>query len=84
MTVFDFSSQVDDHVKSVRVVSPLNSGRLVRVVGLTLEAKGITAPLGAYCQVERAERGTFVDAEVVGFQDDRLKVQFPRQGLKAA
>lgn len=72
MTMFDFSSQVDDHVKSVRVVSPLNSGRLVRVVGLTLEAKGITAPLGAYCQVERAERGTFVDAEVVGFQDELL------------
>ena len=48
------------------------SGKLVRVVGLTLEAKGISAPLGAHCQVEKSEKGTFIDAEVVGFQDDLL------------
>lgn len=70
--MFDFSEQVDDLVAQSRVVSASRSGKLVRVVGLTLEAKGIMAPLGAHCQVENLDYGTLVDAEVVGFHDDIL------------
>ena len=70
--MIDFSQQVDEHIHSIRAPRVTTSGKLVRVVGLTLEAKGITAPLGAHCQVERSERGTYIDAEVVGFQDDLL------------
>lgn len=70
--MIDFSQQVDEHIYSIRAPRVTTSGKLVRVVGLTLEAKGITAPLGAHCQVERSERGTYIDAEVVGFQDDLL------------
>ena len=70
--MFDFSSQVDDLVSNSRVASASHSGKLVRVVGLTLEAKGIIAPLGAHCQVENVDYDTFVDAEVVGFHDDVL------------
>ncbi|ULU27353.1 flagellar protein export ATPase FliI [Dyella terrae] len=46
-------------------------GRLRRVVGLTLEAEGCEAPLGARCMVTTAD-GTELDTEVVGFADERL------------
>ena len=46
-------------------------GRLRRVVGLTLEAEGCEAPLGARCLVATAD-GTELDTEVVGFADERL------------
>jgi len=46
-------------------------GRLRRVVGLTLEAEGCEAPLGARCMVTTAD-GSELDTEVVGFADERL------------
>ncbi|HUA80269.1 MAG TPA: flagellar protein export ATPase FliI [Dyella sp.] len=46
-------------------------GRLRRVVGLTLEAEGCEAPLGARCLVDAAD-GSALDTEVVGFADERL------------
>jgi flagellum-specific ATP synthase len=46
-------------------------GRLRRVVGLTLEAEGCEAPLGARCLVATAD-GAELDTEVVGFADERL------------
>ncbi|MGB1198200.1 MAG: flagellar protein export ATPase FliI [Thalassotalea sp.] len=44
------------------------AGRLVRVVGLTLEAVGVKAPVGSQCLVETAQ-GELM-AEVVGFSGD--------------
>ncbi len=52
--------------------TPKKSGRLVRVVGLTLEAKGISAPLGAICEVDSTVKNKTFLAEVVGFQTDIL------------
>jgi flagellum-specific ATP synthase len=46
-------------------------GRLRRVVGLTLEAEGCEAPLGARCLVTTAD-GSELETEVVGFADERL------------
>tara|TARA_B100000809_G_scaffold82159_1_gene80459 strand:- start:1124 stop:2455 length:1332 start_codon:yes stop_codon:yes gene_type:complete len=66
----EFSCQVDHHITQLRAPKPVLSGKLVRVVGLTLEAKGISAPLGAHCQVENLDAESPIDAEVVGFQDD--------------
>ena len=68
----NFTQQVDKYVSVPCALERTSIGKIVRVVGLTLEAKGITAPLGAHCQVECLEAGVFVDAEVVGFQDDVL------------
>ena len=52
--------------------SPLElTGRLTRVAGLVMEASGLRLPVGAVCAIE-PEGGTPVDAEVVGFEDDRL------------
>ena len=52
------------------VTRPTVSGKLVRVVGLTLEAIGCSAAVGSLCRVETNEG--FIDAEVVGFSGDRL------------
>ncbi|WP_084887121.1 flagellar protein export ATPase FliI [Vibrio sp. qd031] len=46
------------------------SGKLVRVVGLTLEATGCKAPIGSLCMVETLSGE--MEAEVVGFEGDRL------------
>jgi flagellum-specific ATP synthase len=70
--MLDFSTVIDNQIAELNVPEPILSGKLVRVVGLTLEAKGIIAPLGAHCRVENADLGTLVDAEVVGFNDDTL------------
>ncbi|OLQ76040.1 flagellum-specific ATP synthase FliI [Photobacterium proteolyticum] len=49
---------------------PVASGRLVRVVGLTLEAVGCRAPLGSLCRVETLNGD--IEAEVVGFSGETL------------
>ncbi|WP_165311989.1 flagellar protein export ATPase FliI [Vibrio ziniensis] len=49
---------------------PIASGKLVRVVGLTLEATGCRAPIGSLCSVETMSGS--MEAEVVGFSGDRL------------
>ncbi|MDE2316225.1 MAG: flagellum-specific ATP synthase FliI, partial [Xanthomonadaceae bacterium] len=46
-------------------------GSLRRVVGLTLEAEGCEAALGARCLVDTAAGGE-LETEVVGFADERL------------
>lgn len=46
-------------------------GRLTRMVGLTLEAVGCHAPVGARCMVEGPD-GTDIEAEVVGFSGEKL------------
>lgn len=49
---------------------PVVAGRLVRVVGLTLEATGCSAAIGQPCMVEAAQGE--IMAEVVGFANDRI------------
>ena len=46
-------------------------GRLTRVAGVVMEATGLRLPVGATCRVGQGE-DEFVEAEVVGFHDDRL------------
>lgn len=49
---------------------PVASGKLVRVVGLTLEATGCRAPIGSLCKVDTMSGD--MEAEVVGFSGDNL------------
>ncbi|UJZ93204.1 flagellar protein export ATPase FliI [Photobacterium damselae subsp. damselae] len=49
---------------------PVASGRLTRVVGLTLEAVGCRAPVGSLCKVETINGE--LEAEVIGFSGDTL------------
>lgn len=52
------------------ITHPVVTGKLIRVVGLTLEAVGCSAAVGSMCRVETNDG--FIDAEVVGFSGDRL------------
>ena len=56
--------------KHIKVSKPAVAGILTRVVGLTLEAKGLRAPVGSQCKIETING--YVDAEVVGFNDQTL------------
>ena len=47
------------------------AGRLVRMVGMTLEVVGTYAPIGSRCQI-LSNHLPPVEAEVVGFNNDRL------------
>ncbi|MBL1378385.1 flagellar protein export ATPase FliI [Zobellella iuensis] len=55
------------------------SGKLTRVVGLTLEAVGCTAAVGSQCKIQTLFGD--MDAEVVGFADDKLYLM-PGESLK--
>jgi len=55
-------------------------GRLTRMVGLILEAVGCQAAIGARCLVE-SPGGDTVEAEVVGFAEDRLFLM-PTGGMR--
>ena len=67
----DFSAVVDSVCSDLKSPAPERTGTLVRVVGMTLEARGILAPVGALCRIESANHESF-DAEVVGFHDEIL------------
>jgi flagellum-specific ATP synthase len=69
--MIDFSKEVQASLPKLRTPEPQRSGTLVRLVGLTLETRGIMAPLGACCEVVGKE-GHRVEAEVVGFNDKTL------------
>ena len=69
--MLDFSKEVQASLPKLRAPEPQRSGTLVRLVGLTLETRGIMAPLGACCEVIGKE-GHRVEAEVVGFNDKTL------------
>ena len=50
---------------------PELSGRLTRMVGLTLECVGCPMVVGDRCVIQGQGAGS-VEAEVVGFEDDRV------------
>ena len=69
--MLDFVAEVQDSLPRLRAPQPQRSGTLVRLVGLTLETRGIMAPLGALCEVI-GQSGHRVEAEVVGFHEKTL------------
>ncbi|MCP3292228.1 flagellum-specific ATP synthase FliI, partial [Aeromonas hydrophila] len=58
---------------------PPVAGKLTRVVGLTLEAIGCRAAIGALCRIDTQDGS--LEAEVVGFSGDRLFLM-PSEQLK--
>ena len=47
-------------------------GHVTRVVGLVVESQGPRARVGDVCELRRADGGTVLPVEVVGFRDGRL------------
>ena len=66
----DWAQQLNAYSKQVNQFKPVMSGKLKRVVGLTMEAVGCRAPIGSLCSVETLSGK--ITAEVVGFNDDIL------------
>jgi flagellum-specific ATP synthase len=66
-----FAEHVDRWVEDIQLSAPRAQGVLTRVVGLTLEATGINAPIGSRCDVISPD-GSSIQTEVVGFAEDRL------------
>ncbi len=69
--MMDFAADIEAVLPHLRTPQPQRSGTLVRLVGMTLEARGVMAPLGACCEVV-GRQGHRVEAEVVGFNDKIL------------
>ena len=69
--IVEFDTEVTRSMAQLRAPEPQRSGTLVRLVGLTLETRGIMAPLGACCE-GLGRHGHRVEAEVVGFNDKTL------------
>ncbi len=63
---FAVSAKTLSHVQSENI-----SGRIVKVTGLVMEAVGIKLPVGSGCLIH-LQNGVKIEAEVVGFDGDRL------------
>ncbi|WP_455204863.1 flagellar protein export ATPase FliI [Kaarinaea lacus] len=66
-----WAKHLSDVARKVKPPKLLVEGKLTRMVGLTLEAVGCQAPVGARCIVA-GPHGVNVEAEVVGFSGDKL------------
>ena len=78
--VTDFRAHVTHAVDQLKAPKPRRYGVLTRIVGLTIEARGITATVGAICRILKSspmvgaqmDRASYVDAQVVGFQSGTI------------
>lgn len=66
----DLAAAIKKYQTWVEDAKPEMSGRLTKVNGLTLEAVGVSAPLGGHCRIQTLDGE--VDAEVVGFENDKI------------
>tara|TARA_A100001011_G_scaffold360571_1_gene407983 strand:+ start:416 stop:1771 length:1356 start_codon:yes stop_codon:yes gene_type:complete len=65
-----FEFEVDHIIDTLRQVPPRHCGFLTRIVGLTLEAKGLKASVGSVCRILKSDTDNeYVEAQVVGFQE---------------
>ena len=74
--VASFQSHVKHATDRLQAPRPRTFGILTRIVGLTIEARGLTATVGAICRIlksgqrdvlDPSDRSQYVDAQVVGF-----------------
>lgn len=67
----EWHGRLQDYLTRARKPVPLSpEGRLVRMVGLTLEAVGLEMPVGGRCRVISGDQD--IEAEVVGFSADSV------------
>lgn len=71
----ELAQRLSRYQRLMQVNRPAVAGRLVRVVGLALEARGCRAPIGSLCRIEGHSQD--VEAEVVGFGDNQSLYLMP-------
>ncbi|TDT69137.1 type III secretion system FliI/YscN family ATPase [Hypnocyclicus thermotrophus] len=64
---FDRYNEIVDSIQTIKSV-----GRVVRVVGLTIESSGPLVHLGEHCYIKLLNSNKKIDAEVVGFNDNKV------------
>ncbi len=71
-------------LEKIRSPKPRKMGILSKIVGLTFEATGLSAPVGSICCVQ-TDAGKFIKCEVVGFDANKLFLMplAPSTGLRA-
>lgn len=75
MSKHPLTTRLIQHLNHLQLPDPIGIrqyGTLVRVTGLMLEVEGLEVPLGARCLVASAENTLPIEAEVVGFAEQRL------------
>lgn len=59
------------HHTLANTVTLVRQGRVVQVIGLTIEAEGLQAQIGELCYIISEEGQAEIPAEVMGFREDR-------------
>lgn len=64
---------IDMYREALKYVEPYEcGGRISQILGLTVEAMGITAKLGDICRIYIEKRDKYILSEVVGFKDKKV------------
>ncbi len=65
--------EITKYQRIVKRLDPLEyGGRVTKIVGLTIESNGPTTRIGDVCKVYSFKGNDHIDAEVVGFKDQRV------------
>ncbi len=75
-------AELQDRVGSSDPVRPM--GRVADLVGMVIEVRGMSGPVGALCRIDRGRSRAPVVCEVVGFREDRLLLMPLRDGAGVA
>jgi flagellum-specific ATP synthase len=61
------------YLEAIKNLDPIRiNGKVIQVIGLTVEAEGPDASIGDVCLIHPVKGGAPVPAEVVGFRDNRV------------
>lgn len=64
---------ISDYLNKIEEIDTIRTnGRVIRVVGLTIESQGPVVSIGEHCIIKMIGSGKEVDAEVVGFSEDKV------------
>ncbi|MFT5234617.1 MAG: flagellum-specific ATP synthase [Candidatus Krumholzibacteriia bacterium] len=62
-----------DLSETIRLTDPVRTvGKVTNLVGMIIEAAGLSAPVGSLCRIEVGRHKTAISCEVVGFRDQTL------------
>ena len=67
-----FLSQINNLSGSFVPANTERFGRVTRVVGMTIEASGISAEIGSQCVIEIEGKSREIEAEVIGFDEKKI------------
>ena len=67
------SFNTESYAQALKNTDPFEyGGRISQILGLTIEALGLTANLGDICRVYTEKRDRYILSEVVGFKENKV------------